>query len=142
MKSHHLSLSLTVLACLLASCSGTRPCGDSHPYRANRPIPPLQAPAGVTLPKPDPAYLVPGASTKVPATTAPAAGTAAAPCYVVPPSVLTKEDMTRSAKPAPAKPAPAATTKVPAASTVAKPPASPAPTASTQPNLAAGGPLE
>ena len=93
MKSHHLSLSLTALTCLLASCSGARTCGNSHPYLANRPRPPLQAPAGVTLPKPDPAYLVPGAATRSPAAPADAA---AAPCLVEPPSVLTKEDMSRA----------------------------------------------
>jgi hypothetical protein len=98
MKSHHLSLSLTVLTCLLASCSSTRTCGNSHPYLANSARPPLQAPAGVTLPKPDPAYLVPGAATHSPASRGPA-GTATTPCLVEPPSVLTKEDMSRAPTP-------------------------------------------
>ena len=96
MKSHFLSLSLAALAGLLASCSSAPTCGNSHPYLANTARPPLQAPAGVTLPKPDPAYLVPGAGTKAAATQAPTAGTAAGPCLVRPPSVLTKEDMSRA----------------------------------------------
>jgi uncharacterized lipoprotein len=96
MKSQVLLLPLTVLACLLASCSSAPSCGNPHSYLGNTARPPLQAPAGVTLPRPDPAYLVPGAATKVAATPAPALGTAAAPCLVVPPSVLTKEDMSRA----------------------------------------------
>jgi uncharacterized lipoprotein len=95
MKSHAPTLSLTALACLLASCSSTPSCGNSHTYLTNTARPPLQAPAGVTLPKPDLAYLVPGAGTQVAATAAPASGTAAAPCLVTPPDVLTKEDMSR-----------------------------------------------
>ena len=115
MKSQVLSLSLTALAALLASCSSAPTCGNSHPYLTYGARPPLQAPAGVTLPKPDPAYVVPGAGTKAAATPAPAVGTAAAPCLVTPPSVLTKEDMTRSVKPVPAAtPAPKGATQAPA----------------------------
>lgn len=112
MKSHLLPLSLTALACLLASCSGTPTCGNSHPYLNSAASAPLQAPAGVTLPKPDPAYAIPAAGTRVAATQAPAMGTAAAPCLVVPPALLTKEDMSRppsvvpKQKVAPAKDAP------------------------------------
>ena len=96
MKSQALILPLSILACLLASCSSAPSCGDSHSYLGNVGRPPLQAPPGVTLPRPDPAYLVPGAGTKAAATPAPATGTAAAPCLVTPPSVLTKEDMSRA----------------------------------------------
>ena len=96
MKPQVLSLSLPALACLLASCSGTPTCGNSHPYLANTSSAPLQAPAGVTLPKPDPAYAIPAASTKVAATGTPSADAVANPCLVTPPSVLTKEDMTRA----------------------------------------------
>jgi len=96
MKSHLPSLSLAALTCLLASCSGTPSCGNSHPYASNVQHAPLQAPAGVTLPKPDAAYTIPAAGTKAGATPAPAAGTnGAQPCLVTPPSVLTKEDMSK-----------------------------------------------
>ena len=98
MKSHLLPLSLAALSCLLASCSSAPGCGNSHPYAGNVARAPLQAPAGVTLPKPDAAYTIPAASTKAAATPAPAAGTIGAqPCLVTPPSVLTKEDMSRPA---------------------------------------------
>ena len=94
MKSYLLPLSLTALASLLASCSSTPSCGNSHPYLANRPVAPLQAPAGVTLPKPDAAYAIPAAGTK--AAAVPSAVTSNGPCLVRPPSVLTKEDMSRA----------------------------------------------
>lgn len=103
-------------AMLLASCSTGLTCGNSHPYANYNPVPPLKAPAGVTVPTPDPAYVVPAASTKlVPAaaagtlaaaTPAPAAATnGAQPCLVTPPNVLTKADMAAPPKTeAPAKP--------------------------------------
>jgi hypothetical protein len=131
------SLVLPAAAALLASCSSTPACGNSHPYTTGYSAhAPLKAPAGVTLPLADPAYQVPAAGTApVPA---PAAGAAAAPCLVNPPSVLTSSDMTRTIKPAPAaatktKPAVA----VPAAGT--KAPANPAPTAASNPPPVAGG---
>jgi len=107
MKSHLPSLSLAALTCLLASCSGTPSCGNSHPYASNVQHAPLQAPAGVTLPKPDAAYTIPAAGTKAGATPAPAAGTnGAQPCLVTPPSVLTKEDMSRAPSAVPKQKAP------------------------------------
>lgn len=98
---------LTLLASttLLASCSSALSCGESHPYAGYRERPLLTAPAGVTVPKPDAAYLVPSGSTRAGA--APAASTApqAQPCLVIPPKVLTPTDMTNSPKAeAPAKP--------------------------------------
>ena len=107
MKSHLPSLSLATLTCLLASCSSAPNCGNSHPYLANQPSALLQAPAGVTLPKPDPAYAVPAAGTKAAATLVPAAAAnGAQPCLVTPPSVLTKEDMAKPPSVVPKEKAP------------------------------------
>ena len=55
-----LFLPVVLLAGLLAGCSNAASCGDSHPYLANRERPPLQAPAGVSVPAPDQAYVIPG----------------------------------------------------------------------------------
>ena len=89
-----LSLSALTAASLLASCSAGLTCGNSHPYTNYAPQPPLQAPAGVTLPKPDPAYVVPAAGTTAQVTPAPAAASnGAQPCLVTPPNVLTTADM-------------------------------------------------
>ncbi len=70
-----------LLAGLLSACTNTATCGDSHPYLANRQGPPLQAPAGVSVPAPDPAYVIP-----------PAAGGAGqgavGACMIKPPDVL------------------------------------------------------
>jgi uncharacterized lipoprotein len=126
------SLVLSAAAMALASCSSTPSCGNSHPYTTGYTTGvPLKAPAGVTLPTPDPAYLVPAAGTApVPA---PVAGTAAAPCLVAPPSVLTPQDMIKTLAPVPgAKPvvAPPAGTKVPP---------KPAPAAASNPPPVAGG---
>jgi uncharacterized lipoprotein len=132
------SLVLPAAAVVLASCSSTPSCGNSHPYTTGyNAHAPLKAPAGVTVPQADPAYQVPAAGTAP----VPASGTAAAPCLVTPPSVLTPGDMTRTIKPAPAatktKPAVAA----PAAGT--KAPANPAPApASNPPPVAGGGAME
>jgi hypothetical protein len=122
-------------ASLLASCSGSLACGNSHPYANNTARPPLTAPPGVTLPAPDPAYLVPAAGTGAKATPAPGAGTnGAQPCLVTPPNVLTKTDMARPGK---ATPKPVA---APAAGTA---PAKPAPAPSTHvPPVAAGRSME
>ena len=124
------TLLMVSAATLLASCSSGLTCGNSHPYASYNPAAPLKAPAGVTVPAPDPAYMVPAAGTTAKATPAPAAGTnGAQPCLVTPPNVLTKTDMARPTK-APAsstKPKPAA---VPAATTHGA--ASPAPAVSTR----------
>ena len=66
---------------LLSGCSNAVSCGDSHPYLANRQGPPLQAPAGVSVPTPDLAYVIPG----------PQGGTgqgAVGNCMIKPPDVL------------------------------------------------------
>jgi len=111
-------LSVPSAAILLASCSTGLTCGNSHPYTNYAPKPPLQAPAGTTLPLADPAYLVPAASTAAKATPAPVVGTLATatpapaastngaqPCLVTPPNVLTKQDMAAPPKAAaPIKP--------------------------------------
>jgi hypothetical protein len=56
-----LFLPVLMVAGLLSGCSTTASCGDSHPYLANRERPPLQAPAGVSVPAPDSAYVIPTA---------------------------------------------------------------------------------
>jgi hypothetical protein len=61
---------------LLSGCTGAATCGDSHPYLDNRERPPLAAPAGVSVPAPDPAYVIPQAP-----------GPAGA-CAIKPPDVL------------------------------------------------------
>ena len=98
---------------LLAGCSSVS-CGDNHPYQDARPRPPLAAPAGVTVPTPDPAYIVPGDSgaggsrtdidaagrcTNAPPELVPAAGTAKPAVQAAPPAA--------SATPVTAAPAPA-----------------------------------
>ena len=112
------SCSLLSASMLLASCSTGLTCGNSHPYAAYHTAAPLKAPAGVTMPVPDPAYVVPAAGTAAKATAAPAAGSLAQatpapgaatngsqPCLVIPPDVLTKSDMEGHPKAeAPAKP--------------------------------------
>lgn len=77
------SLLLPVLLCtgLLTSCSNTAPCGIGHPYLDNRERSPLQAPAGVSVPAPDPAYVIPVAK-------AGAVQGTASNCMVIPPDVL------------------------------------------------------
>lgn len=89
-----LCLSALTASSLLASCSTGLTCGNSHPYTNYSPKPLLQAPPGVTLPKPDPAYVIPAAGTVAKVAPAPAAAAnGAQPCLVTPPSVLTKADM-------------------------------------------------
>ena len=64
---------------LLAGCSNQPSCGDSHPYLTSAERAPLEAPAGVSVPAPDAAYVVPGARS----------GTGeAGKCMVRPPDVL------------------------------------------------------
>ncbi|MDE2195667.1 MAG: hypothetical protein KGJ56_00555 [Gammaproteobacteria bacterium] len=46
-------------ASVLAGCSSLS-CGDPHPYFNSGTQPPLQVPAGLTMPVPDPAYKVSG----------------------------------------------------------------------------------
>ncbi len=127
------SLLLPAAALMLASCSSTPSCGNSHPYTGNAAVAPLKAPAGVTLPPADPAYKLPAAGTATAPVSAPAAGTASAPCLVTPPSVLTKQDMV---KPIPLKlgPKPVA---APSAGTKTQP--KPAPAAASNPPPVAGG---
>lgn len=43
----------------IAGCSNQPSCGDAHPYLSNTERAPLEAPAGVSVPAPDPAYVVP-----------------------------------------------------------------------------------
>lgn len=64
---------------LIAGCSGQPSCGDSHPYLSNTERGPLEAPAGVSVPAPDPAYVVPAVK--------PGLGEAGN-CMVKPPDVL------------------------------------------------------
>ena len=141
------SLSLPVLLCagLLSSCSNTIPCGNGHPYLDNRERAPLQAPAGVSVPAPDPAYVVPQA-------TAGAVHEAASTCLVKPPDVLGPLGAPAAASalnPTITRHRHGKTvneTKGPPATVAVPPPAThtPAPAASTHssPAVATGGPLE
>ena len=74
-----LCLPLFLAAGLLAGCSNQPSCGEAHPYLTNAERPPLQAPAGVTVPTPDQAYVVPEVK--------PGAGQAGG-CIITPPDVL------------------------------------------------------
>jgi len=56
------TLWLSAAILVLAGCSSVS-CGDSHPYQGARALRPLKAPSDVTVPPPDPAYLVPGDDT-------------------------------------------------------------------------------
>src|SRR5215469_1431699 len=81
-KHAPVSLALAALLSLLAGCSSQATCGNSHPYADSRGGAPLQAPAGVTLPAPDAAYVIPGSKgSNVPAQTA-------GSCMIKPPDVL------------------------------------------------------
>lgn len=121
---------LALAATALAGCS-TLSCGDPHPYLNSGTRPPLTAPAGVSVPAPDPAYEIAGASvTAGKRTDLNAAGA----CLINPPQVVPsaaagstrQADMARSesgaATPAsksevPAKPASKRGTPAPAAGT-------------------------
>jgi hypothetical protein len=76
-----LYLPVLLLAGLLSGCTNADSCGDSHPYLANRERPPLQAPAGVSVPAPDAAYVIP-------ATRGGAGQGAVGSCMIKPPDVL------------------------------------------------------
>lgn len=78
----HTPVSLAALLSLLAGCSSQPTCGNSHPYADSRTGAPLQAPAGVTLPAPDAAYVIPGAKGGA------AASQTAGSCMIKPPDVL------------------------------------------------------
>jgi len=107
MKSTNLALPPSLLAlALLAGCSTGPVCGSPHPYAQAVAGPVLKAPPGLTLPAPDPAYVIPHAATA----SAPAAATQSGACIITPPNVLPPPALTQ-AKPAGA--APAATTHAP-----------------------------
>ena len=108
---------LLLLVAALSGCGGI-PCGNGHPYTGSTARGPLKAPAGVTVPAPDPAYVIPGEGKPAPADAVNA-------CMIVPPNVL---------------PAPS-TRAAPAAATAANPQAAPAVASKAAPPVAAGGPL-
>lgn len=120
----HPLLALTpCLLCLglLAACSSSGvACGDPHPYTQSVNGPKLKAPPGLTLPAPDPAYLIPAAGSAA----APAAVNGPAPCMAEPPNILPPR-------------------AVPAASR-AKPNETPPPSPASKPAppVATGGPME
>lgn len=116
MKNLSLALTPCLLVCgLLAGCSSGPACGDPHPYTQSVSGPRLKAPPGLTVPAPDPAYVIPPATTGA----APAAAPANGACMVIPPDVLPPPALTK------AKPA-----SVPSAASHAPPP------------VAAGGSME
>lgn len=55
-----LGVMLALLALGLAGCSSLA-CGDPHPYLNSKVTPLLKAPAGMSVPAPDPAYAIAGA---------------------------------------------------------------------------------
>ncbi|MGE5626041.1 MAG: hypothetical protein ACM3ZT_10900 [Bacillota bacterium] len=91
---------------LLAGCSSGPVCGNPHPYAQALTGPVLKAPPGLTLPAPDPAYVIPRAST----TAAPVAATRSGACMITPPDVLSPPGLTKAS---PAGAAPAAGTHAP-----------------------------
>ena len=125
MTKRYLATSWLLFSAAALSGCGSIPCGNGHPYAGSTSRPPLKAPAGLTVPAPDPAYVIPGEGKPGDADKADA-------CMIVPPNVL----------PAPSSSAaPAAATAAPAAPAAKIQPV-PAPvTASKAPPVAAGGPL-
>ena len=110
----------------LAGCSSGPACGDPHPYTHSANGPVLKAPPGLTLPAPDPVYVIPHASTP-----APAAATGWA-CMIAPPNLITAPAAATVQKAGPA----IITTPKPA---TAVPPAA---ATHTPPPVAAGRPME
>lgn len=116
MKNPFLVLTPCLLVCaLLAGCSSGPACGDPHPYTQSVLEPRLKAPPGLTVPAPDPAYVIPPPATTAASAAAPANGA----CMVIPPNVLP-----------------------PPALTKAKPAVAPSAASHSPPPLAAGGPME
>jgi uncharacterized lipoprotein len=105
-------MALLAATVLLSSC-GSISCGNGHSYADSVSRPPLRVPPGVTVPVPDAAYAVPGASTS----TKPAA----APCMIEPPQVVPSGASAAAAAKA-ASPAPSAGTKNPAPAVAPPPP--------------------
>ncbi len=119
--------SLLLLGAALAGCGGI-PCGNGHPYTGSTSRGPLKAPSGITVPAPDPAYVIPGEGKS-----APGDADKVGACIILPPNVL---------PPATTKAAPAAATAAPAqAAPAVKPQPAPAAASNTPPPVAAGGPL-
>src|SRR5690348_9835051 len=116
------TLWLSVTALLLAGCSSVS-CGDSHPYQGARALRPLKAPADVTVPAPDPAYLVPGddgvgaqrtdldaagSCTNAPPELVPAGGTTKPPAQAMPAATTTRAPAATVAPAAASKSSPVA----------------------------------
>lgn len=122
-------LALSAAASALAACS-TVNCGNPHPYTGARARPPLQAPPGLTVPSPDPAYAL--AATAPPAPGQRTDINAAGTCLIAPPQVVTPPKPASSGNPTPVPeagkpaakpaPAPASTTSVKPAGVAAPPP--------------------
>lgn len=80
-----LGIALVLAAGVMTGCSSLS-CGDPHPYLNSGVTPPLKAPAGLSVPPPDPAYAIAGV-------TAGSAGkrtdlNAAGACLISPPQVV------------------------------------------------------
>lgn len=131
-----------LLTLLLLSGCGSLPCGDPHPYFSNTAGPPLKAPPGLSAPKPDPAYAIPGETPSTGKRTDLGADNA---CLIRPPQVVTSES-TVGPKPAPgiqSAPKPAGKSPVAEPSPGGAPAPVPAPAASTgaPAAVATGGPI-
>jgi len=110
----------------LSGCA-TAQCGDAHAYKNSTIGAPLKAPAGMSVPKADPSYKIPGqASSKGKQKNTDSSGA----CIVFPPAVVSSK-ASETSQPAEQQ---QGATKAPAAKQPAAPksaPASPAPAAAT-----------
>ncbi|HKT32116.1 MAG TPA: hypothetical protein VJS89_06460 [Gammaproteobacteria bacterium] len=119
-----------LLTMIVAGCSSLG-CGDPHPYINSPSRPALKAPEGLTIPPPDPAYVV---GSVTPVTGKHPERDAKGVCLIYPPQVVPTGNSAKPAAqkaptgiqsappqnvPAPAKPANAGPTPAPAAGTAA-----------------------
>ncbi|MGH8400180.1 MAG: hypothetical protein ACRESU_03675 [Gammaproteobacteria bacterium] len=116
-----------LLTLLVLSGCATTPCGNPHPYTSDTVGAPLKAPAGMSVPAPDPTYAIPA---EKPA--AKPADDAAGACLAVPPQLITPQSSENNVKPAPGsgtqtapapvdKPVPGTQDITPTAGTIAPP---------------------
>lgn len=105
---------LALCMAALAGCSSLG-CGDPHAYLNSPSLPPLKAPEGLSIPRPDPAYAI---NSAVPTSAKKAGRNAAGVCLINPPNVLPAAATTKPAASAAAIKSNAAS---PANSSTAKP---------------------
>ncbi|MGH8398178.1 MAG: hypothetical protein ACRETA_08040 [Gammaproteobacteria bacterium] len=119
-----------LLAMGVAGCTSLS-CGDSHPYLDSSTRPPLKAPAGLSLPTPDPNYAIQGASPNV---NKHVDRDASGVCLIKPPLLINNQAVTKPKSPTTASKGPSelppALHTQPASKPAGVPP-KPAPAAST-----------